>query len=121
MASISALIPVIFIYFNRVLFCWSRSDGKERNGCKETSGVYRPCRSTANFRFSLETRIATVLAHGRYILGQRLQDVKRLAAYVSGVKHCIGVASGANALLMAWGGLGLRRSFCDSFYLYCHG
>jgi UDP-2-acetamido-2-deoxy-ribo-hexuluronate aminotransferase len=52
-------------------------------------------------RDKIETNIAAVLNHGRYIMGPevtRLED--RLAGY-AGVSHAIGCASGTDALLMA--------------------
>jgi UDP-2-acetamido-2-deoxy-ribo-hexuluronate aminotransferase len=50
---------------------------------------------------SVDSRIAKVLEHGQYILGPEVVELEqRLAAYV-GSKHCIGVASGTDALLMA--------------------
>lgn len=49
----------------------------------------------------IEAGIAQVLEHGRYILGPEVSELEgRLANFV-GVKHCIGVASGTDALLMA--------------------
>jgi dTDP-4-amino-4,6-dideoxygalactose transaminase len=42
-----------------------------------------------------------VLAHGKYIMGPEIEELEeRLAAYV-GVKSCICVASGTDALLIA--------------------
>lgn len=55
----------------------------------------------------LQERIHTVLRHGRYILGPEVQELEeRLAEYV-GVKHCIGVASGTDSLLIAMMALGI--------------
>ncbi len=52
-------------------------------------------------RDQIETRIKTVLDHGKYIMGPEVREVEeKLAAYV-GVKHCITCASGTDALLMA--------------------
>ena len=49
----------------------------------------------------LERRMKVVLRHGRYIMGPEIQELEeKLAAYV-GVKHCITVASGTDALLIA--------------------
>jgi UDP-2-acetamido-2-deoxy-ribo-hexuluronate aminotransferase len=49
----------------------------------------------------IDGRIRRVLEHGRYILGPEVSELEeRLAAYV-GVKHCIGVSSGTDALLAA--------------------
>lgn len=52
-------------------------------------------------RTRIEAGITGVLDHGRYILGPEVAEFeKKLAAFV-GVKHCIGVSSGTDALLMA--------------------
>ncbi len=52
-------------------------------------------------RPQLEKNINKVLAHGRYIMGPEVAQLEeRLAAY-AGVKHCIGVASGSDALQVA--------------------
>ncbi len=52
-------------------------------------------------RDRIESRIKTVLDHGKYIMGPEVREVEEtLAAYV-GVKHCITCASGTDALLMA--------------------
>jgi UDP-2-acetamido-2-deoxy-ribo-hexuluronate aminotransferase len=57
-------------------------------------------------RGKIDTRITGVLDHGKYIMGPEVAELeKRLAQFV-GVKHCIGVSSGTDALLMAlmaWG------------------
>ncbi len=49
----------------------------------------------------IDANIQAVLSHGKYIMGPEVGELeKRLAEYV-GVKHCIGCASGTDALLMA--------------------
>lgn len=49
----------------------------------------------------IEQRIFAVLQHGKYILGPEVAELeKKLADFVK-VKHCIGVSSGTDALLMA--------------------
>jgi UDP-2-acetamido-2-deoxy-ribo-hexuluronate aminotransferase len=54
-------------------------------------------------------RIQNVLQHGQYIMGPEVAELEsRLADYV-GVKHCITVASGTEALLIALMGLGVGR------------
>ena len=56
---------------------------------------YRALRSDIN------ARIQVVLDHGQYILGPEVREFEqRLAAYVNS-KHCISVASGTEALLIA--------------------
>ncbi|MDZ7750216.1 MAG: DegT/DnrJ/EryC1/StrS family aminotransferase [Gammaproteobacteria bacterium] len=57
----------------------------------------------------VDRRMAEVLAHGRFIMGPEVVELEeRLADYV-GVKHCIGVASGTDALLIALMALGVGR------------
>jgi UDP-2-acetamido-2-deoxy-ribo-hexuluronate aminotransferase len=52
-------------------------------------------------REKIETNIAAVLNHGKYILGPEVRELEdRLAEYV-GISHAIGCASGTDALLMA--------------------
>ena len=54
-------------------------------------------------RQAINARMNAVLDHGQYILGPEVDELEqRLAAYV-GVEHCIAVASGTDALLMALG------------------
>ncbi|MBJ6749688.1 DegT/DnrJ/EryC1/StrS family aminotransferase [Geomonas anaerohicana] len=49
----------------------------------------------------LDRRMKAVLAHGQYIMGPEIGALEEeLAAYV-GVRHCISVASGTDALLVA--------------------
>ena len=58
-------------------------------------------------RPQVDERIRRVLEHGKYIMGPEVAELEeRLAAYV-GVKHCIGVASGTDALLIAMMALGI--------------
>ena len=62
-------------------------------------------------REAVDARIAAVLNHGRYILGPEVVELEStLAAYV-GVEHCIAVASGTDALLLALMALGVQA--CD--------
>lgn len=59
-------------------------------------------------REAVDARIASVLNHGRYILGPEVEELETtLAAYV-GVDHCIAVASGTDALLIALMALGVQ-------------
>ena len=52
-------------------------------------------------REPINARIQAVLDHGQYILGPETAELeKRLAAYV-GARHCVTVASGTEALLIA--------------------
>lgn len=55
----------------------------------------------------LERRMKAVLNHGQYIMGPEIGELEeKLAAYV-GVRHCIAVASGTDALLVALMALGI--------------
>jgi UDP-2-acetamido-2-deoxy-ribo-hexuluronate aminotransferase len=59
-------------------------------------------------RDAIDSRIAAVLDHGQYILGPEVGELEQqLAAYV-GVRHCIAVASGTDALLIALMALGIK-------------
>lgn len=51
-------------------------------------------------RKSLEARLARVLDHGQYILGPEVRELEKKLAQFVGVEHCLGVASGTDALLM---------------------
>jgi len=52
-------------------------------------------------RESINGRIQTVLDHGQYILGPELEELETKLASYTGAKHCITVASGTEALLIA--------------------
>lgn len=55
----------------------------------------------------LDRRIARVLDHGQYIMGPEVAELEeQLAEYVDS-RHCIGVASGTDALLVALMALGI--------------
>lgn len=55
----------------------------------------------SSIKDDVDRRIQAVLDHGQYILGPEVTELEeKLADYV-GVKHCIGVASGTDALLIA--------------------
>lgn len=61
----------------------------------------------ALIREKLDARIATVLEHGRYVMGPEVVELEeRLADYV-GAKHCIGASSGTDTLLIAMMALGI--------------
>ena len=59
-------------------------------------------------RDRINARIQAVLEHGQYILGPEVAELEaRLAGY-TGARHCITVASGTEALLIALMALGVR-------------
>jgi len=56
-------------------------------------------------RPQLEENIHKVFQHGRYILGPEVKELEAQLCQYTGAKHCIGVSSGTDALLMplmAW-------------------
>lgn len=58
-------------------------------------------------RSEIESGIARVLAHGKYILGPEVEELEaRLAAY-TGAAHCISCANGTDALQVALMALGI--------------
>jgi UDP-2-acetamido-2-deoxy-ribo-hexuluronate aminotransferase len=50
---------------------------------------------------SVDARIARVLEHGQYVMGPEVVELEQKLAEYVGVRHCIGVASGTDALLIA--------------------
>jgi len=57
----------------------------------------------------IKERTNRVLEHGQYILGPEVTELEeRLAEYV-GVKHCVAVANGTDALLIAMMALGIHH------------
>lgn len=57
---------------------------------------------------SIDARIQTVLNHGQYIMGPEVAELEEKLAVFTGAKHCITVASGTEALLIALMALGVR-------------
>jgi UDP-2-acetamido-2-deoxy-ribo-hexuluronate aminotransferase len=55
----------------------------------------------AALKASIDTRIQRVLDHGQYILGPEVKELEAALAGFTGSKHCITVASGTEALLIA--------------------
>ncbi len=62
----------------------------------------------ALIRADIEARIQKVLDHGRYVMGPELIEMEEALARYVGVKHCIGVASGTDSLLIALMALGIQ-------------
>lgn len=56
----------------------------------------------------INTRINTVLQHGQYILGPEVQELETALANYVGVKHCITMANGTDALMVAMMALGIK-------------
>ena len=57
---------------------------------------------------SIDARIQRVLDHGQYIMGPEVQELEGALAAFTGAKHCITVASGTEALLIALMALDLQ-------------
>ncbi|RAH97665.1 hypothetical protein DLJ53_27850 [Acuticoccus sediminis] len=64
-------------------------------------------RQQARLRFDIDRRIAKALDHGQYILGPEVTELEQDLAAFSGVKHCIAVSSGRDALIMALMAMGI--------------
>jgi len=59
-------------------------------------------------REDIDNNIKKVIDHGKYILGPEVKQLEeKLATYV-GVKHCVGVSSGTDALLIALMAIGIK-------------
>jgi len=57
----------------------------------------------------LEKNIQQVLHHGKYIMGPEIAELEQKLANYVGVKHCISVSSGTDALLIAMMALGIKQ------------
>src|SRR5580693_1351299 len=60
-----------------------------------------------SLKADIDFRIRTVLEHGQYILGPEVTELESRLAARTGSKHCIGCASGTDALLLAMMALGI--------------
>lgn len=58
-------------------------------------------------RSQLEAAIARVLDHGQYILGPEVGELEERLQKFTGSRHCIGVSSGTDSLLIAMMALGI--------------
>ena len=56
----------------------------------------------------LEVRLATVLRHGQYIMGPEVAELENVLSEYVGVRNCITVSSGTDALLISLLALGIR-------------
>ncbi|HET7527036.1 MAG TPA: DegT/DnrJ/EryC1/StrS family aminotransferase, partial [Burkholderiaceae bacterium] len=56
----------------------------------------------------IDARIQRVLDHGRFIMGPEVDELEAVLSAFTGVRHCITVASGTDALLIALMALDLR-------------
>lgn len=55
----------------------------------------------------LERRIKAVLEHGQYIMGPEISELEQKLAFYVGVRYCIAMASGTDALMAALMALGI--------------
>ena len=62
----------------------------------------------ASLRESVNGRIQAVLDHGQYIMGPEVKELEQRLADFTGARHCITVASGTEALLIALMALGVK-------------
>ncbi|MEK8049866.1 DegT/DnrJ/EryC1/StrS family aminotransferase [Ideonella sp. DXS22W] len=62
----------------------------------------------AALKASIDARIQRVLDHGQYIMGPEVAEMEAALAARAGVKHCVAVASGTEALLIALMALDLK-------------
>jgi UDP-2-acetamido-2-deoxy-ribo-hexuluronate aminotransferase len=58
---------------------------------------------------NIKKRIHDVLEHGQYIMGPEVKELEGILAEYVGVKHCIGNASGTDAIMMALMALGIGQ------------
>ncbi len=49
---------------------------------------------------AIRARMNAVLAHGKYIMGPEVQELEKTACRLRGAPHCVGCASGTDALLL---------------------
>ncbi len=57
---------------------------------------------------SIDARIQRVLDHGQYIMGPEVAEMEAALAAFTGSRHCVSVASGTEALLIAMMALGVK-------------
>ncbi|MPT38335.1 MAG: DegT/DnrJ/EryC1/StrS family aminotransferase [Achromobacter sp.] len=60
-------------------------------------------------RDPINARIQNVLDHGQYIMGPEVKELETALCAYTGAKHCVTVASGTEALLIALMALGVKR------------
>jgi len=62
----------------------------------------------AALKTDIDARIQRVLDHGQYIMGPEVAEMEQALAARTGAPHCVAVASGTEALLIALMAIGLR-------------
>jgi UDP-2-acetamido-2-deoxy-ribo-hexuluronate aminotransferase len=63
----------------------------------------------ADLKESVNARIQRVLDHGQYIMGPEIREMEERLEVYTEAKHCISVASGTEALLIALMALGVKQ------------
>ncbi|MFO7750614.1 MAG: aminotransferase class I/II-fold pyridoxal phosphate-dependent enzyme, partial [Desulfobacteraceae bacterium] len=64
--------------------------------------------SCCKIQKNIEQRIATVLSHGKYIMGPEVNELEEKLAAFTGAKHVITCGNGTDALLMVLMALGIK-------------
>ena len=62
----------------------------------------------AVLKTSIDARMQRVLAHGQYIMGPEVKEMEAALVAYTGAPHCVAVASGTEALLIALMAIGLK-------------
>ena len=62
----------------------------------------------AALKARIDARIQQVLDHGQYIMGPEVRELESALASFTGARHCVTVASGTEALLIAMMALDLK-------------
>jgi UDP-2-acetamido-2-deoxy-ribo-hexuluronate aminotransferase len=60
-----------------------------------------------DLKAEIDSAIAGVLCHGRYIMGPEVAEMEQALADYAGCRHCVAVASGTEALLISLMALGI--------------
>lgn len=68
-----------------------------------------PSLRIARYRAAIDARIAAVLSSQSYILGPEVEQFETAFASYIGAQHCVGVATGTDALALALRALGIGR------------
>ncbi|WP_430913426.1 DegT/DnrJ/EryC1/StrS family aminotransferase [Methylobacterium sp. sgz302541] len=66
-----------------------------------------PARRIARFRAEIDAAVASVLGGDSYILGEAVESFERAFAEEAGAAHCVGVASGTDAIALGLRALGI--------------
>jgi dTDP-4-amino-4,6-dideoxygalactose transaminase len=66
-------------------------------------------RQVSALRSELDSAIAGVLDSGRFVLGSAVEEFEAEFATYCGAAHCVGVASGTDAISIALGAVGVRE------------